>query len=178
MNLLKFNKNFLNIHAKKMIYFAQIQSHLSYGLCIWGNMIPDGVLNKLQKLQNKCISLINGKIATPDNYKSLGILRVKELIALKNYKFGYRLLHKTLPSRIIDLANSDQKGESLLKQHNYETRYKNLLNKAKASNKLYKSCIIYQGNSCLGTLKVEALTKSSVQSFSSHCKKLLLGRYQ
>ena len=74
MNLLKLKKNFLNIHIKKMIYFAQIQSHLTYGLCIWGNMIPDGVVNKLQKFQNKCISLINGKIATPDNYKSLGIL--------------------------------------------------------------------------------------------------------
>ena len=90
MNLLKLNKNFLNIHAKKLIYFTQIQSHLAYGLCIWGNMI--------QKLQNKCILLINGKSATPDNDKSLCILRIKELATLENYKFGYKLLHKTLPS--------------------------------------------------------------------------------
>ena len=31
MNLLKLSNKFLNVHAKRLIYFAQIQSHLMYG---------------------------------------------------------------------------------------------------------------------------------------------------
>ena len=37
-HLLYQSKNFLTPHAKKIIYYAQIYSHLMYGLSIWGNM--------------------------------------------------------------------------------------------------------------------------------------------
>ena len=69
IHLLCTGQNMLNIHAKKLIYYGHIQSHLTYCLSIWGNLICDTLLNKLQKLQNKCIYYIKGK----SNMSSVGI---------------------------------------------------------------------------------------------------------
>ena len=33
----------------KLIYYAHIQSHIVYGLNVWGGMVAKEVLNKLQK---------------------------------------------------------------------------------------------------------------------------------
>ena len=76
-----------------------------------GNMIPLSTINKLQKVQSKCIELINGKPATPKNYKSLGILQLRDLIQLENCKFGYKLVNSALPGKIIALAKSNQTGK-------------------------------------------------------------------
>ena len=96
MNLLKLSNKFLNVHAKRLIYFAQIQSHLMYGLSVWGNMIPNGTIEKLQKLQNRCLNYINGQTADKVNYYKLNILRVKDLIVLENCKYGYKVLNNLL----------------------------------------------------------------------------------
>ena len=55
LNLLQTGSNLLDPHTKKILYYAQIYSHLSYGLIIWGNMINSTKMDSLQKLQNKCI---------------------------------------------------------------------------------------------------------------------------
>ena len=39
MHLLKLSNKFLNKDTKKLIYYAHIFSHLTYGILIWGNMI-------------------------------------------------------------------------------------------------------------------------------------------
>ena len=38
LHLFRAGKNFLDIHSKCLLYFAQIQSHLNYGLVLRGNM--------------------------------------------------------------------------------------------------------------------------------------------
>ena len=40
-NLLRHGRSFLNIHANKCLYYAQIYSHLTYGFLLWGNMISN-----------------------------------------------------------------------------------------------------------------------------------------
>ena len=177
MNMLKLGKNFLTQHCKKLIYFAQIQSHLNYGLCIWGNMISTSKMNKLQSCQNKCMDLIKGKHADPKMYSLLGILKVKDLLKLENQKFGYKLYHELLPTRVIELCCSDQYGMNLEKCHKYNTRKKNILNKPKARNKLYRSCVIFKAMDSIDTLRGKTLNKKTMHSFAEHCKKLLLQNY-
>ena len=50
MHLLKSGKNMLNTHAKLIVYYAHIQSHIMYGLSVWGNMICNIIVGKLQKM--------------------------------------------------------------------------------------------------------------------------------
>ena len=83
MNILKLGKHFLNVHVKCIVYFAQIQSHISYGLSVWGNMILATTITKLQKLQNQCVNLITEQGATMNKFASLQILCINNLINLR-----------------------------------------------------------------------------------------------
>ena len=46
-HLLSNHRNFLDTFTLKLIYHAQIQSHLNYGLILWGNMATCDALNKI-----------------------------------------------------------------------------------------------------------------------------------
>ena len=59
MNLLKRSQKLLNTHAKRSLYHRHIYSHFSYCISMWGPMLQTGQINKLQKLQNKCIHLVD-----------------------------------------------------------------------------------------------------------------------
>ena len=72
-------------------------------------------ISKLQKVQNKCIELINGKSITLKNYQSLGILHLMDLIELEICKFGYKLVNGVLPTKIMELEKCDQSGKQLSK---------------------------------------------------------------
>ena len=39
-------------HGKKILYFVQIHSHISYGLLVWGPMCSKQILKRLQTMQN------------------------------------------------------------------------------------------------------------------------------
>ena len=58
MQLLRKGHHFLTDHAKIVLYFAQIYSHLSYSTITWGNMINKSQNNKIEALQKKCFGLI------------------------------------------------------------------------------------------------------------------------
>ena len=133
-------------------------------------------LNKLQRIQNKCIKLIKGD-ANKNKFKELKILKIMDLIRLENCKFGFKLRKHEIPARSEELSRSDQYGKSLEKKHKYNTRHKEMLKKALAHDKRYKSCIIYHGTSYLEALKVETQNKPSLQSFTSHCKKEIWSDY-
>ena len=75
-------KNFLTVHAKKTLYYAQIQSNLTYGLLIWGNMISSADRVKLETLQNKCVKLIDQRKSVTEIYQQHKILTLTELIEL------------------------------------------------------------------------------------------------
>ena len=141
-------------------------------------MINNKQLNKLQSCQNKCIDMIMGTHADPNRYSLLGILKIRDLILLENQKFGYKLYHNLLPIRIMELSQSDQNGLKLEKTHHYNTRRKKILNKPKAYNKLYRSCIIYKGMDSIKTLKGETLNKKTMFAFTKLCKKNLFLSYK
>ena len=96
MHLLRSGRNMLNVHAKLIIYYSHIQSHITYGLSSWGNMICNTVIGKLQSLQNKCKKLIFG-----NQQKNEKILHVCDRIRLENCKFGYKLINDMLPEKIL-----------------------------------------------------------------------------
>ena len=122
LHLLRNCRNMLNLPTKRIIYFAHIQSHLTYCISIWGNLVSKGTLQKLQKIQDKCISLIDNRKSSKD----LNILTIENLILLENLKFGFKLNKNLLPSKIVDCTVNDQHGKSLKKTHKYNTRHKEI----------------------------------------------------
>ena len=117
-------KNLLTTHAKKVLYFAQIQSNLTYGLLIWGNMISVAEKQKLETLQNKCVKLIDSRKTVTEIYETYNILSLTELVELENCKTWYKHHNGLLPTKFSDLMSKDHRGKKLTKSHNYPTRRK------------------------------------------------------
>ena len=134
LTLLKQGMNYLNSSTKKILYYAQIYSHIAYGLVLWGNMISNTKLQCIQKIQNKAVKLINPYIQNVNKlYTDFEILKIKE----KNCKMAYRLNHDILPGKLPQLFKTDNKGNSLLKTHSYMTRSKGIPNLARMHTKQY-----------------------------------------
>ena len=142
-NLLKLGNKFLSKTAKRQIYFAHINSHINYGLVLWGNMLDQTNLNKIQKCMDNCFKLITNKTATLSNLKEERILTLEQMIKLENSKLGYKLQNNLLPHQIQSLLSTDSKLNKLIKTHKYGTRSKNTLNLPLAKSKMYHTSYLF-----------------------------------
>ena len=106
-----------------MIYYAHFYSHLKYGISVWGHMITNTQLAKLQKIQDDCLRLINNcNLTNPTTYKNLCILQVNKInFNLESSKMIYKSLKGDLPSILSEAINTDSNHQSLNKKHNYST---------------------------------------------------------
>ena len=171
---MRLGKNLLTEQARKLVYYSHINSHIQYGLLLWGNNINTEQLNKLQKLQTECLQLIIPQNKTGNLNKELGILPIKDMIKLENCKFGYKLNNKLLPIKTHELFYLDNKSESLKKQHPYSTRNKSMPNWPKNTNRVYRASYLCAGPQMFQTLPVETKLKCSLHCFTKSCKAYLL----
>ena len=179
MNLLRYNQHMMPTHTKKLIYHSHIASHIQYGLILWGNNASEEQMTKLQKLQNKCLKYILPHKKQHEGLNSkLEILKFKDMLQLANWKFGYKLDHKQLPSRIITLCQEDSKNKSLLPTHHYNTRNKKTPNLPREANKLYRDSFLCKGPRSILSLDLELQRLPHLQLFTSKCKKVLIKTYQ
>ena len=168
MNLLQQSKNLLPLHAKKILYHAQIHSHISYGLLVWGPMCSKQILKKLQSMQNQCLKLItNKKHLEPHTWKSLGIPNISNLIKLTLCKTGYKLLKKDFPVRIIYCLYTDKNNLSLSRNHAYNTWQKHIPRYSKSNLAKYPNSFLHQCIKQYSTLSVATHGKPTVQLFVS-----------
>ena len=117
-NLLKLSRKHLCTTTKKMIYHSHLGSHIQYGIILWGNGATKTQINKIQKIQNKCIKYIANKNSVAQLNKDLKILTIEQ-VELANYKFGYKLLNRLLPTKTQIICLEDSKLNSLTKHHKY-----------------------------------------------------------
>ena len=97
IGLVKRGKNLLSFHVKKVLYFGQVHSLITYGMSIWGTLASKTDLKHRQTVQNNCLRCIEPKMCLTDIHKKYKILRVKDLIKLEQYKLGYKACNKLLP---------------------------------------------------------------------------------
>ena len=171
--LLKHGRRLMTENCLKMIYFSHIQSHITYGLVLWGNHLTDQLLKNIQKIQEQCLQYI--KPGT--SFKEQNILRIDSMIELENNKFGYKLIHGLLPCKIELACVYDNSNHSLTKTHNYHTRNKKVPNLPVKMNKLYRSSFLNQGPQSLLKLNSSCKTKSNLQTFCKTVKSALLSQY-
>ena len=175
LNLLRMGKNMLDIPTKKILYYAQIHSHLNYRILVWGNMLNANQLNRLQSIQNLSMKTITNGSSTSTDFKSQKILTIKCLIQLENLKHGYKLQNNLLPTPVAEACKCDSTHQSIMKQHHYNTRNKHLPNLPKAQKRKYRNSFLYQ--SILNYQELPTIIKkesTSYLSFVSRSKKFLL----
>ena len=127
-SLLMRGRFLLTTHTKKILYFAQIQSVLTYGLLIWGPMISSEDLSKLKKVQDKCVGLVDNRLSIAETYKRHNILHLNRLIELEMYKTWHKCYLQMLPTKLTVLMKEDHNKANLEKQHCYYTRRKKEIN--------------------------------------------------
>ena len=122
--LLRNHKNTLDCNTLKLIYLAQIQSHINYGLVLWGGMASLEQLNKIRKTLNICVKILKPKTEINKSYSDLKILTLDQLIELEHNTLTYKISKGSLPMKIREIIHCDQNIKSLQKNHNYNTRKK------------------------------------------------------
>ena len=170
MHLLQVPKNLFNEHALKTIYHAHIQSHINYGLLIWGTMMTKDKLQQLQLIQDKCISLIIKTDTLEHKYNKLKINKLSEQIKLQEIKVGYRLVNKLLPNKISQQILSDSNKKSLVKTHNYNTRSKMIPNLPKVTKTMYLNSYLYQCTKQFMLLPLKLRNKPTLSYFLTNYK--------
>ena len=127
-NLLNTGNKFLNKASKKLVYYAHINSHITYGILVWENMIDKETKKKIQKCMDACFNLIIHLPPTPLNYKKEKMLRLEKLLLLENTKLSYKVQHSLLPTKLHSILLSDSKKKILIKNINMQLGLKIFLN--------------------------------------------------
>ena len=166
--LIRITKNLFSQNTLKLIYYAHIQSHINYGLGVWGWLASNEIVNRIQRIQTKCLKEITKNPAT------LKILNIDKLIRLEHAKLGYRIEHKQLPKKIMKIITTDSMNKSLEKTHKYNTRNKNNLYLPKIKNKQYRNSFLYQANKEIMLLPKIKYEKVSYTTFIKSMKLTLL----
>ena len=166
-------KYLLTVHAKKVLYFTQVQSNLTYGLLIWGPLISTEELKKLAKLQDKCVDLIDTRLSITETYKKYSILPLQKLIELEMYKTWHKCYLNLLPTKLTGLMKEDHNKLNLEKQHSYNTRKKREVNLPLATSVVYKNSFYVKGSKLYGELPPKIKEEKNYNLFVKHCKKYL-----
>ena len=99
-------------------------------------MIKDSEIECLQKMQNKCINLVDkSRTSIEKKYKDLRILHIQEILDLE-------LLTNDLPMKLLTCISTNEASKSLKKNHDYLTRQKNLVNLPKVQNNKYSKSFL------------------------------------
>ena len=173
MGLLKKSKNILDRFALRSVYYAHIQSHLSYAISIWGSMISTKQIKKLQKIQNTCLKVIEPSMTSSESCKKLKILRLSQLVTLELNKSAYKRNHNLVPLKLAQCMNCDASGKSLKKQHQYLTRNKHLLNLLLINTKKYQKSFLMKSISLYSALPKEIMDCQTLHKFAQAVKEYL-----
>ena len=101
--------------SKLLVYRSHLESHIQYGILLWGNGASTKQINKLQKIQDKALQYVTNKNNAVTNKKELQVLDIPSMIEIANLKFGYKALHNLLPSVTNNLCMFDSTNKRLSK---------------------------------------------------------------
>ena len=175
-NLLNMGNRFLSTHALRVLYFAQIHSILTYGIVLWGSLLSQANLNKLQRIQNACVKTIDNKksVNNEQRYKTYNILNVRKTIQLELSKLWHKHQMNLLPAKLTETMSLDQNDQSLQKVHKYNTRNKTLSNRPLAKNWAYEHSFLVKGLRTYSNLPPETVQIENYNRFCKQVKKDLL----
>ena len=170
------SKNLLSPKARRLLYFGQIHSNLSYALCIWGSMLQRSLIKKLDRLQKEAIRLIDPRFNETELYQSQKIPRFVNMIDIKQCKLGYKLCHALLPSALTDSMTKDHQECRLSKEHRYRTRNKAIPNFPNVTSSVYRSSFLFKSVALYSKLDENIKNSPSLTIFVKRCKELYFSK--
>ena len=132
-------KKLLSNATLKLIYYAHIHSHLTYGLSIWGSMISKKRRKKIHQLQTVCLKLLNTKnhLKANEIYLQNKILPFRLLIKQELIKLGYHISVNDAPTPIVNIYKKEER-----KKHRYPTRRRNIPNIRKHQDSMFNKSFL------------------------------------
>ena len=177
LGMMRRSTNLLTSKARRLLYFGQIHSNLSYALCIWGTMLQWSLTKKLDRLQKEAIRLIDAKIPETDLYHSHKIPSFVNMIELEQCKLGYKLCHSLLPKALTDSMTKDHQECKLGKVHRYHTRNKTTPNLPNVTSNMYRSSFLFKSVALYSKLDEKIKNSPSVTIFVKRCKELYFSKH-
>ena len=177
LNLLLAGKNFLSTHALRILYFAQIHSNLTYGISMWGSLLSNENIKKLQKIQNKCMNIVGRGLGPIDElFATNKILTVSQLIELELCKLWHKKQLGLLPCKLSSAMSCDQWEQPLYKKHRYPTRQKDLANRPRSNHHEYHDSFLVKGNRIYSQLNQELRCCNTLHKFTRQLKENLINK--
>ncbi len=167
-------KKILPRDCMKLVYYSTFQSHLNYGLLLWGPSMAKKYKDRLVILQKKAIRRVCNEAYnshTEPLFKETGILKLLDNIDLEINKFIYCYCNDLLPTPLMSIfTNSESHGHRTRKSKDPKTvRY---------NYDSLKKSFIHEGPSQWSKLKQEMKNAPSLKSFTAQYKKKVLDSYE
>ena len=172
IGMLRRSKNLLSIKAKNLLYFGQIHSNLNYSLCIWGTMLQSSMTQKLSRIQNTAVKLIDTKANVEETYRNHKILKFVDMVKVEQCKLGYKMCHGLLQRCWQPTMVRGHQNEPLGKGHKYSTRNKAIPNLPNVFSNKYRSSFLFNSIKLYSKLDSRLKTPQSLVTFAKHCKEL------
>ena len=156
-------KHILPENVFRTLYCSLIQSHLNYGILIWG--FESIRLDKLQKKSMRVISNSKYNAHTEPLFKYLEILKLSDLFYVNILKFYYRLVNNKLPAYFSNFVNTSN--------HGYATRNNNRIlsnvTRTHAAQKCIRNHLPIIINNC-DPLIIAKVNTHSYKGFTNYAK--------
>lgn len=153
----KLCKEFCNIPQLKILYYALVQSHISYGIIAWGGL-NNIYLKKIEVMQKWIIKIMYGKCyryPTNQLYEESQLLDIRQLFC-----------------QILLLNQYKQKNISLPITHKHNTRYKqHSVTLSMANKTIGQRSHAYIGPKIFNLLPAEIKSNNSTNKFKYDIKK-------
>ena len=172
--LLYRGKFLLSPHAKKILYYGQVHSLITYRLSIWGALARASMLNRIQKIQNNCLQCIEPRLSTKECSKKHKILSIKDLIKLEQSKLGFKVCKGLLPNKLQNCLTTDSRNNSLIKTHMYNTRHKIIPNVPKMHTSMYKNSFMHACIKEYSIMSNKITGNVTLKTFTNRCKAIYL----
>ena len=168
------SKNFLPYKIRKSLYYSLFESHLNYGILLWGCTANKNI-RKIENMQKRCIrnvALKSFKAHTEPIFKDLSILKFPDILSYCKSNFMNQYRNKKLPESFnnifTDITCTD---ESQTRHNSY-----NFLNKPAIRQTLENfpfKCILSTWNS----LEIDIKATSDHEEFQKLLKEKYLNSY-
>ena len=157
-------KSLIPMYLKRSLYFAHIQSHLSYCINIFGSTYPTHML-QLFKIQKRALRILtNSDYQAPSDplFKDLKILKLFDLVKLEIGTYVYKNKNSDIFHHLNHQYNTRRRLDFALPAHNLS---------------IFQNSLSYNSIKVWNAIEDNIKNKSSVKSFRFHYKKKLMSNY-